>query len=142
NQRRSLTPLRKVYPDDAQRTLKTGTQPVLRSRRQEIRVSLQLWAVVKRCGDTTVMSDVSLRVGRGQKVALIGPNGSGKTTLLRIAAEVLAPDFGSVTAEGRVAYLEQSATAGEHDLLAALTPPELRSATTELTAAQAALEDP
>ncbi|HET9026156.1 MAG TPA: ABC-F family ATP-binding cassette domain-containing protein [Trueperaceae bacterium] len=105
-------------------------------------MSLQLRAVAKRYGDTTVFSDVNLKVGRGQKVALIGPNGSGKTTLLRIAAEVLAPDFGSVTAEGRVAYLEQSATAGEDGLLAALTPPELQSATTELTAAQAALEDP
>src|SRR5690606_33066855 len=110
--------------------------------RQEISVSLQLRAVAKRYGDATVFSDVNLKVGRSQKVALIGPNGSGKTTLLRIAAGILAPDLGSVTAEGRVAYLEQSATAGDDDLLASLTSPELRAATTELTAAQAALEDP
>ena len=105
-------------------------------------MSLQLRAVAKRYGDATVFSDVNLKVGRSQKVALIGPNGSGKTTLLRIAAGILAPDLGSVTAEGRVAYLEQSATAGDDDLLASLTSPELRAATTELTAAQAALEDP
>jgi cobalamin transport system ATP-binding protein len=44
---------------------------------------------------TAVLDDVSLRVGAGELVGLVGPNGSGKTTLLR-AVSALVP------AEGRV----------------------------------------
>ncbi|MBX6723409.1 MAG: ATP-binding cassette domain-containing protein, partial [Dactylosporangium sp.] len=38
-----------------------------------------------------LLDDVSLRVGDGAKVALVGANGAGKTTLLRIIAGDLTP---------------------------------------------------
>ena len=41
--------------------------------------------------------DVSLSVGPGQFVAVLGPNGSGKTTLVRLALGALVPLAGSVT---------------------------------------------
>ncbi len=44
---------------------------------------------------------VSLEVGRGEIVGLLGPNGSGKTTLVRILAGMLQPDSGKVSVEGR-----------------------------------------
>ncbi len=47
-----------------------------------------------------VLDGVSLAVGRGAIVGLLGPNGSGKTTLLRIIDGILAPDSGRVTIEG------------------------------------------
>jgi ABC-type polysaccharide/polyol phosphate transport system ATPase subunit len=51
------------------------------------------------------LSDVSLTIGRGTTVGVIGPNGCGKSTLLQLVSGVLAPDGGSVTAHGRVTSL-------------------------------------
>jgi iron complex transport system ATP-binding protein len=48
-----------------------------------------------------VLDGVSLEVGRGTVVGLLGPNGSGKTTFLRILAGVLAPESGTVAIDGR-----------------------------------------
>ena len=47
------------------------------------------------------LTDVSLKVGAGQIVALVGGNGNGKSTTLRAVAGLNALDGGSVTFEGR-----------------------------------------
>lgn len=44
----------------------------------------------------TVLDDVSLEVGSGEIISLVGSNGSGKTTFLRLVAGLLKPDSGSV----------------------------------------------
>ncbi|MGH3107010.1 MAG: ABC transporter ATP-binding protein [Rubrobacter sp.] len=41
------------------------------------------------------VSDVSLRVERGEVFGLMGPNGSGKSTLLNVLSTAIAPDSGS-----------------------------------------------
>ncbi len=56
--------------------------------------------IVKKYGDRTVLSDVSLEVERKDSVALLGPNGSGKTTLLQILAGIQKPSSGKVFYRG------------------------------------------
>lgn len=53
----------------------------------------------------TALDDVSLTVGVGEAVALVGVNGSGKSTLLKIISGVMPPDEGTVRVRGRVAGL-------------------------------------
>ena len=47
------------------------------------------------------VAGASLRVARGEIVALIGPNGAGKTTLFNLIAGVFAPTAGRIVFEGR-----------------------------------------
>jgi len=47
-----------------------------------------------------VLKGLSLRVERGERVAVMGPSGSGKTTLLNIVSGIDRPDTGSVWVEG------------------------------------------
>jgi len=47
-----------------------------------------------------VLRDVSLRLERGEVVALLGPNGSGKTTCFYTIAGLVSPDAGQVSIDG------------------------------------------
>ena len=44
----------------------------------------------------TAVSEVTLTVGAGEFVAVVGPTGCGKSTLLNVAAGLLAPSVGTV----------------------------------------------
>lgn len=48
-----------------------------------------------------VIRDVSLTLGRGEVVALLGPNGSGKTTCFYSIAGLVTPEGGKVIIDGR-----------------------------------------
>jgi ABC-2 type transport system ATP-binding protein len=49
------------------------------------------------------LTDVSLRLEHGARVALVGHNGAGKTTLLRLLAGIYEPTRGIAEIHGRVA---------------------------------------
>lgn len=51
--------------------------------------------------DTTpALADLSLTMGAGETVALVGENGAGKSTLIRILATLLSPDSGRAAVGG------------------------------------------
>ncbi|MGE5166134.1 MAG: ABC transporter ATP-binding protein [Sphingobacteriales bacterium] len=52
-------------------------------------------------GQVAVCQDISLRLERGEIVALIGANGAGKSTTLRAIAGVLEPRRGTITFAGQ-----------------------------------------
>jgi branched-chain amino acid transport system ATP-binding protein len=52
-------------------------------------------------GAITALRGVTLRVGKGQVVALIGANGAGKTTTLRAVSGMLRPKSGTIRLEGQ-----------------------------------------
>ena len=62
--------------------------------------ALSLNGVTRRFGDFTAVDDVSVEVGPGELLAIVGASGSGKTTTLRIAAGYESPDSGTVTLGG------------------------------------------
>ncbi|TMJ91646.1 MAG: ATP-binding cassette domain-containing protein, partial [Alphaproteobacteria bacterium] len=62
---------------------------------------LELRDVVCRYGQVTALKGVSLTVGKGQLVALIGANGAGKTTTLKAISGLLHPSAGSIVFDGR-----------------------------------------
>ncbi|HYM34607.1 MAG TPA: ATP-binding cassette domain-containing protein [Steroidobacteraceae bacterium] len=69
----------------------------------------ELTKVSKRFGDKIIVSDLSLRVQRGDRFGLIGANGIGKSTLITLILGQLQPDSGNVRlgANVQVAYFDQ-----------------------------------
>jgi len=51
-------------------------------------------------GDVQVLKGITLHVGKGELVAVIGANGAGKTTLLNTVSGVLKPRGGKITFDG------------------------------------------
>ncbi len=68
----------------------------LKQRRPSGKTVLELKGISKAYDDNQVLEDVSLRIGRKERVAIIGPNGIGKSTLLKIAMGHIEADAGEV----------------------------------------------
>jgi branched-chain amino acid transport system ATP-binding protein len=61
---------------------------------------LELDGVNSSYGDSHVLFDIALHVGRGEILALLGRNGAGKTTTLRTIMGVVPPHAGTITLGG------------------------------------------
>ena len=68
-----------------------------------------------RFGATTLFSDVTFTVAKGERWAIIGRNGSGKTTLFRLLAGTAEPTTGPVTTQPglRLSVMEQHRDFGD-----------------------------
>lgn len=62
---------------------------------------LELSGLRKSFGSHTVLADISLRLGAGEIVSLVGASGSGKSTLLSLLTGALRPDAGEIRYDGR-----------------------------------------
>jgi len=61
-----------------------------------------------------VLDGISLCIGPGEFLAIVGQNGSGKTTLAKMTVGLIAPDAGSILLDGRDrASLRPAETAGQ-----------------------------
>jgi len=55
-------------------------------------------------GDVQVLFDLSLNVGEGEVVSIIGGNGAGKSTLLRTISGLIKPAHGEIVFDGRAIH--------------------------------------
>ena len=88
-----------------------------------------------------LLDGVSLRVGEGAKVALIGPNGTGKTSLSRIISGDLVAADGAVTRSGGLGVMGQFIgslrdDSSVRDLLVSVAPAAIRAAAAALDKAE------
>ncbi len=74
-------------------------------------------SIVKSFGGTQALRGVSLRVERGEIVALLGENGAGKSTLIKTLGGIHAPDSGQVSVDG-VRYNHVAGRVGQKQAVA------------------------
>ncbi|WP_176248762.1 MULTISPECIES: ABC transporter ATP-binding protein [unclassified Sulfitobacter] len=82
--------------------------------------TLTISHLTKTFGGVNALSDVSLHVAAGERVALLGHNGAGKSTFMKVILGLIAADSGEISvcgeapggaaARAKVAYLPENAT--------------------------------
>ena len=73
------------------------------------RLVAELTGVGKQFDERPLVSDLNLRLMRGDRLGLMGPNGAGKSTLIRLILGLLEPDTGTVRLGSnlQIAYFDQ-----------------------------------
>lgn len=116
----NLHAMRQQYRD---RTRAVGTVSMtLAEAEQSGTLVVEAEGISKSYGDRPIVTNLSLRLLRGDRLGIIGPNGAGKTTLINMLTGNLQPDSGRmrlgsnlqmVTLDQRRASLDPNATVAE-----------------------------
>ena len=93
-------------PSSAASASAASLEQVFSTRRKASRIILQGVSFAYR-HHAAVLEDVDLVAAPGEIAVITGESGVGKTTLLRLAASLLKPDKGTVTAPTRIGYVFQ-----------------------------------
>ncbi len=72
---------------------------------------IALQHITKRFGGLAALDDVSLKLRKGERLALVGENGAGKSSLMNVLYGLYQPDEGAVTFNGEVVQLKSPAEA-------------------------------
>jgi ABC-type sugar transport system ATPase subunit len=78
--------------------------------------AIEVRNVSKKFGSVTALNDVSLHVGKGEVLGLIGDNGAGKSTLIKIITGFHQPTTGQILLDGEPIRLSSVADARAHGI--------------------------
>ena len=62
---------------------------------------IEITGLTKHYGELAALSNLNLKIGKGEIFGFIGPNGAGKTTTMRILATLLEPTSGRAFIDGK-----------------------------------------
>ena len=88
--------MERIVIEDLPRSSRRYPRFVFASTRASGKKVMEVDGISKAFDGRTVLNDVSLKIWRGDRLAVIGPNGIGKSTLLKIMTGELKADAGSV----------------------------------------------
>jgi simple sugar transport system ATP-binding protein len=77
---------------------------------------LELRRVRKTFGGVVALEEVSLEIGAGEVLALVGDNGAGKSTLIKIVSGVHPPSGGEILLDGAPVHLPDASVARERGI--------------------------
>lgn len=90
---KALDKIERILVEEKSDSVKFHFPPAKRSGDTVLDVS----GVSKSFNGHPVFSNISFKIGRGERIALVGPNGAGKSTLTKIIAGELGADSGEIT---------------------------------------------
>lgn len=77
---------------------------------------IEVQSISKYFGNVIALEDISLRVGPGEVMCLLGDNGAGKSTLIKVLSGVHQPDKGQMLVEGKQVRFTSPRDALEHGI--------------------------
>jgi len=77
---------------------------------------LEMRHISKAFGAVTALVDASIKLRRGEVLALVGDNGAGKSTLIKILSGFHQPDTGTIVADGKEVHFASPRDARAHGI--------------------------